>query len=251
MRYMLFGVRLTCLNAPSTAHRILAASRYRMPMRVSSLAVHGLMLAARNPQFRSVVNSFDLMCADGHPVRWLLNLKAKSRLTDRVCGTDLMELLCAECAAHDVGIYLYGGTQPVVTALARRLRERHPKLNIRGAEPSVFRDLTPQEDAALVERINSSGAGVVFLGLGCPLQEKFAQAHEDSIKPVQVCVGAAFEFLSGNKTRAPLWMQRYGLEWLHRVLHEPRRLGWRYLTSNALFCWLTLRWFLLGRSTQR
>lgn len=251
MKHSLFGVRLSAINTHSTAHRILAAARYRMPMTVSSLAVHGLMHAAQNSGYRTVVNSFDLLCADGHPVRWLLNLTAKSHLTERVCGTDLMDLLCAQCTTHGIGIYLYGSTPSVVSALSRRLQERYPKLNIRGAEPSVFRDLTLEEDQALVARINSSGAGVLFLGLGCPLQEKFAHARRNRIQPVQVCVGAAFDFLSGNKTRAPVWMQRCGLEWLHRLMQEPRRLGWRYLTTNSKFLWMTARWLLLGRSTLR
>jgi N-acetylglucosaminyldiphosphoundecaprenol N-acetyl-beta-D-mannosaminyltransferase len=251
MKHTLFGVRLCAINVHSTAHRVLAAARYRMPMTVSSLAVHGLMLAARNSTYRHTVNSFDLLCADGHPVRWLLNLKSKSRIGERVCGTDLMDLLCAQCATHEIGVYLYGSTPSVMSLLTRQLKEKYPKLSVRGAEPSVFRDLTAQEDAALVERINASGAGVVFLGLGCPLQEKFAYAHRNSIAPVQVCVGAAFDFLSGNKTRAPLWMQRFYLEWLHRLVQEPRRLGWRYLTTNSMFLWMTLRWLLLGRSSLR
>jgi exopolysaccharide biosynthesis WecB/TagA/CpsF family protein len=251
MKHSLFGVRLCAINAHSTAHRILAAARYRMPMTVSSLAVHGLMQAAQSSRYRHIVNTFDLLCADGHPVRWLLNLTSKSRLTERVCGTDLMDLLCAECARHGIGIYLYGSTPAVVAELTGRLRERHPKLIVRGAEPAAVRDMTPVEDQALVDRINSSGAGVLFLGLGCPLQELFAHAHRDRIQPVQVCVGAAFDFLSGNKARAPMWMQRSGLEWLHCLAQEPRRLGWRYLTTNTKFLWMTARWLLLGRSSLR
>jgi exopolysaccharide biosynthesis WecB/TagA/CpsF family protein len=253
MTQELFGVQLSRLNLEETARRIVTAAGIGLPMCVSSLAVHGLVCAARNPSFRAVVNAFDLLGADGHPVRWLLNLTSKNGLSERVCGTDLMALLCDRCATNGVGIYLYGSTHLVVEDLAGRLEERYPALVICGAEPSTFRDLdlSAEDDAALIERINSSGAGIVFLGLGCPLQECFAHAHRESIKPVQVCVGAAFDFLSGNKTRAPKWMQRHWLEWLYRLLQEPRRLGLRYLETNTLFVWLTLRRLLQHDTKQR
>lgn len=247
-RCSLFGVRLSVVDIDSVADSVLAAARSQLPMTVSSLAVHGMMLAVRDETFRAVVNSLDLLCADGHPVRWLLNRESKAQLARRVSGTDLMDLLCARCAAHGIGVFFYGSTPEVVSTLARRLGAKYASLIACGAEPSVFRALTRQEDRTLVERINSSGAGVVFVGLGCPLQEAFAHAHEDSIKAVQVCVGAAFDFLSGNKTRAPIWVQRCGLEWLHRLIHEPRRLGRRYLATNSLFLWMTLRSILRGRS---
>jgi N-acetylglucosaminyldiphosphoundecaprenol N-acetyl-beta-D-mannosaminyltransferase len=115
------------------------------------------------------------------------------------------------------------------------LIQKFPRLRIAGAEAPPFRRLTPEEDEAMVQRINASGAGLVFIGLGCPKQDHFAADHMDHIQAVQVCVGAAFDFHAGNKRTAPAWMQRRGLEWLFRLFQEPRRLWKRYLVTNTLF----------------
>jgi len=112
---------------------------------------------------------------------------------------------------------------------------RFPNLKIVGYEPSVFRQLTKEEDEDLVKRVNKSGAGIIFIGLGCPLQEKFAFEHKNKINAVQICNGAAFDFLSGEKKMAPKWMQRCSLEWFFRLLNEPKRLYKRYLITNTIF----------------
>ena len=239
-RFPLFGVPISSTTYEATTQLVIAKARERQPLGVTSLAVHGLVLAARDAEFRAVIESFDVAAPDGHPVRWLMNRAHAQALPDRVSGTDLMESICAMCALNGVGIYLYGSTEYVNTRLRHALETRFPQLRICGAEPSLFRPLTPTEDGELVARINSSGAGVVFLGLGCPLQERFAHAHRSLLTPVQVCVGAAFDFLSGNKARAPRWMRAHGLEWIHRTLHEPRRLLWRYLSTNTGFLWLLI-----------
>jgi N-acetylglucosaminyldiphosphoundecaprenol N-acetyl-beta-D-mannosaminyltransferase len=239
-RFRLFGVPISSTSCEETSRLAVEKARARERLCISSLAVHGLVIAAREPAFRRIVEEFDVLAPDGHPVRWLLNRLHKQRLSDRVCGTDLTLSLCWKCASEGIGIYLYGSTAEVNAALRHSLQSIFPKLKICGGEPSLFRPLTETEDRELVERINSSGAGVVFLGLGCPLQEKFAHAHRHLFTPVQVCVGAAFDFLSGNKRRAPRWMQARGLEWIHRALQEPRRLSWRYLSTNTNFLWLLI-----------
>lgn len=243
-RFRLFGVPISSTTYEATTQLVVAKARARESLCITSLAVHGLVLAARDAEFRTAMESFDVVAPDGHPVRWLLNRAHAQSLPDRVSGTDLMESICAACAVNGVGIYLYGSTDYVNARLRRALETRFPQLRICGAEPSLFRPLTPTEDGELVDRIHRSGAGVVFLGLGCPLQERFAYAHRRLLTPVQVCVGAAFDFLSGNKARAPLWMQTHGLEWIHRTVQEPRRLWWRYLSTNTGFLWLLLwhRW---------
>jgi N-acetylglucosaminyldiphosphoundecaprenol N-acetyl-beta-D-mannosaminyltransferase len=199
-----------------------------------------VVAATRDADYLACLEDFDVLAPDGHPVRWLMNRLYNLNLDDRVCGTDLMDQLCAESAAQHIGIYLYGSTTEVNAMLRARLQLLYPGLIICGSEPSAFRPLTPTEDQLLVERVNASGAGVLFLGLGCPLQEQFAHAHRRQFHAVQVCVGAAFDFLAGNKRRAPRWMQSRGLEWVHRAFREPRRLLWRYLSTNTGFLWLML-----------
>jgi N-acetylglucosaminyldiphosphoundecaprenol N-acetyl-beta-D-mannosaminyltransferase len=225
---------------------VLGMANTRQSMCVSSLAVHGLVLASRHAGFRRQVESFAILAADGQPVRWLMNCVCGFTLPERVCGTDLMDRVCAACASQGIGIYLYGSTAHVSARLHAKLCERYPALRIMGCEPSLFRPLSTEEDAVLVDRINASGAGVLFIGLGCPLQEQFAFVHRDRINAVAICCGAAFDFHAGEKGRAPRWMQDCGLEWLHRLLHEPRRLGMRYATTNAWFVWLVLRYHWRG-----
>jgi len=143
--------------------------------------------------------------------------------------------LCERAAAEGVSIYLYGGSPDVVEKLQSRLKQDIPGLQIAGYESPPFRELTTDEDAEMVERVNASGAGLMFIGLGCPKQDLFAYEHRDKVQAVQVCVGAAFDFHAGVKPMAPDWMQRYGLEWLYRLFQEPRRLWRRYLVTNTIF----------------
>ena len=157
------------------------------------------MIAVRDENFRNALNGFDMVCPDGHPVRWALNSLYKLKLKDRVYGPDLMLMLCRRAAAEKIPIYLYGSTPEVLDGLKENLSKRFPGLMIAGAESPPFRKLTAEEDKAIVERINASGARLVFIGLGCPKQELFAFEHKASIKAVQLCVGAAFDFLAGYK----------------------------------------------------
>jgi N-acetylglucosaminyldiphosphoundecaprenol N-acetyl-beta-D-mannosaminyltransferase len=132
-------------------------------------------------------------------------------------------------------VYLYGGTPSSLERLQEKLVARIPQLVIAGAESPPFRPLTPEEDVDVVARINASGAGLVFIGLGCPKQDHFAADHRDLIHAVQVCVGAAFDFHAGVVPMAPPWMQKRGLEWVFRLFREPRRMWKRYLVTNTQF----------------
>jgi N-acetylglucosaminyldiphosphoundecaprenol N-acetyl-beta-D-mannosaminyltransferase len=234
-KYPLFGVDVSCTTYDEVVNVVSAAAQCGRPGRVSALAVHGLMTGSAEAPFREALNDFEVITPDGQPVRVALNLLHRTNLTDRVYGPELMVRLCERAAAEEIGIYLYGSFAAVVDRLASQLVARFPRLRIAGAEPSIFRPLTPEEDDALVRRINESGAGMLFVGLGCPRQEWFAHEHRSTVIPVQVCVGAAFDFIAGNKPMAPQWMQQHGLEWLFRLAKEPRRLWRRYTYTNLSF----------------
>src|SRR5262249_23599663 len=132
-------------------------------------------------------------------------------------------------------IYLYGSSPATLSALKANLLRAFPDLEIAGVESPPFRPLTAEEDAQMVDRVNASGAGLMFIGLGCPKQDYFAAEHADRILAVQLCVGAAFDFLADTKPLAPLWMQRAGLAWVFRLYQEPKRLWKRYLVTNSVF----------------
>ncbi len=231
----LFGVAVSVTTYDDAISAILQSARAGVPAVVSCQAVHAVVTASCDPDLRAKVNQFDLVSPDGQPVRWALNLLHRARLRERVYGPELMRRLCRAAAEAGVPIYLYGGSPEVAQRLRDNLLEWFPALRIAGTESPPFRALSAEEDAALVERVNASGAGLVFIGLGCPKQDLFAHDHRDRLGAVQVCVGAAFDFHAGVKKMAPAWMQRCGLEWLYRLGQEPGRLWRRYLVTNSLF----------------
>lgn len=202
---------------------------------ISALAVHGVMTGALDPEHKFRLNDFDLLVPDGQPVRWVMNWLYGTKMAARVYGPELMRRICERAADEGASIYLYGSTGPVVTALAESLTRMFPRLNIVGAEPSAFRKLNPNERVSLQQRIRSSGASIVFVGLGCPRQEIFAYELRDELAVPVLAVGAAFPLLAGILPQAPSWMQRLGLEWLFRLLIEPGRLWRRYLLLNPAY----------------
>ena len=246
-KHELFATLVSATSYGQLVPLLLARAKAHTPTTVDHMPVNVLVKSATDPLFRASLNEFDVVAPDGQPVRWLLNLLHRAGLSDRVYGPKLMLRLCEAAAEQGVSIYLYGSTPPVLSQLRRSLIERFPALRIAGAESPPFRPLTLAEDAAAVARINSSGAGLVFLGIGSPRQEVFAHGHRQSIRAVQLCVGAAFDFVAGTKSMAPTWMQDRGLEWLYRLVTEPGRLWRRYLVTNTVFLLLLSRRMVLGR----
>lgn len=234
-RHNLMGVHVSATTYDQSVEAIVHAAHRHQPAVVSHHAVHALITASGNSDLRDAVNQFEIIAPDGQPVRWALNWLYGTGLKERVCGPELMLRLCNRAARDGIAIYLYGSSQAVIDALGEKLPRRFPGLKIAGAESPPFRELTPEEDEGVVERINSSGARIVFLGLGAPKQDIFAHEHRDRLNAVQVCVGAAFDFHAGTLKKAPPWMERSGLEWFYRLLREPRRLWRRYLVTNTIF----------------
>ncbi len=230
-----FGVQVTPTSYRDASDAIIECARHGQPGVVSCHAVHAVITASCDEELRRQVNTFDMITPDGQPVRWALNLLHGTGLKDRVYGPDLTLHLCRRAARDGVSIYLYGGSPEVVETLQHNLRKLCPGLEIAGYESPPFRKLTPEEDQEVIDRINASGAGLVFIGLGCPKQDVFAYEHRNSINAVQLCVGAAFDFHAGRKSQAPAWMQKRGLEWLYRLVQEPRRLWKRYLVTNSIY----------------
>jgi N-acetylglucosaminyldiphosphoundecaprenol N-acetyl-beta-D-mannosaminyltransferase len=211
--------------------------------------VHSLVTARLGPAFRQVIHRADLAAADGAPVAWMMR-RLGCTGQQRISGPDLMWRYFAAAAPRGEAIYLYGGEPQTLERLVERIRAEFPGLRIAGTWSPPFRDLTPEEDQAAVDRINASGAQTVWVSLGCPKQELWMTEHRDRIHAVQVGVGAAFAYHAGVIRRAPGWMQRNGLEWLHRLCSEPRRLWKRYALTNSLFI-LWAAWQLLLQPSQR
>ena len=195
---------------------------------------HMVMEAFDNPDFREVVNSSYLVTPDGMPLVWglrLLGIKG----AERVYGPALTPAVCKEASKRGIPVGFYGGSEVVLKRMIENLRSRFPGLKVAYAFSPPFRRLTDEEDKRVVREINSSGAKILFVGLGCPKQERWMYEHRDKINAVMLGVGAAFDFLAGVKPQAPSWMQNMGLEWFFRLITEPRRLWKRYLYHGPRF----------------
>lgn len=211
---------------------------------------HMVVITTQDQDFLRVVNEADMATPDGMPVAWMLR-RLGFREQQRISGANLMWRYSALAESRGDAVYFYGSTDATLSLLSARLRAAFPRLRIAGTYSPPFRALTAEEDAEDVARINESGAGAVFVGLGCPKQETWMAAHRGRIQAVMFGVGAAFEFHAGVINRAPLWMQNLGLEWLHRLCSEPRRLWKRYLVTNSLFILGAFRQLLFSRQKGR
>jgi len=231
------GVKVSRVDYSAAVDLIIAAATEQRSFGVSALAVHGLMEAYRHRAFADTLSRLDLITPDGQPVRWAMNLLGARELKERVYGPTLMLKVCERAAAKELPIFLYGSTQTVLDRLCRNLTSRFPRLIIAGLQADRFRDATPAEDSEDVWVIAESGARIVLVGRGCPRQERWVAAHLGKVQAPMLAVGAAFDFHAGTVPQAPRILQDYGLEWLFRLAHEPRRLWHRYLILNPLFVW--------------
>jgi exopolysaccharide biosynthesis WecB/TagA/CpsF family protein len=229
------GVLVDAVDYDGAIDRIVESAEAGTSLTVSALAVHGVMTGVMDSMHRYRLNHLDLVVPDGQPVRHALNWLHGAGLKDRVTGPILMVKLCKVAAERGIPIFLYGSKPEVLAALQARLKARFPKLIIAGAEPSKFRPLSPEEKAETVERIKATGAKITFVGLGCPRQEVWVYEYGEVLPMPMLAVGAAFDMHAGFLPYAPMLMQDAGLEWLHRLWHEPRRLWRRYLYLNPLF----------------
>ncbi|MEO6825130.1 MAG: WecB/TagA/CpsF family glycosyltransferase [Nitrosospira sp.] len=208
--------------------------------------VHSVITAGQDTEFGRIIEEADMATPDGAPIVWMLKRFGYSG-QQRINGPDLMWRYCEQAATRGESIYLYGGTTETLDILQRRLVEAFPSLRIAGVLSPPFRKLMDEENEAIVAKINASGARTVWVSLGCPRQEKWIAAQRGRIQAVMIGVGAAFDYHAGTIKRAPRWMQNAGLEWLHRLICEPRRLWRRYLLTNTLFIVLAARQLFLRR----
>ena len=229
------GVLVDPIDLETTLACVDRAARDGERCTISALAVHGVMTGALDKQHRGRLNKLDLIVPDGQPVRWALNLLYGAKLEERVYGPDLMLAVCRMAAKADYPIYLYGSRAEVLDRLTANLTSRIPGLQIAGREPSAFRTLSTDQRDQVVNRIQGSGAKIVFVGLGCPRQETWAHENGSQLSCPVIAVGAAFDFHAGTLDQAPARLQRYGLEWLYRLSKEPRRLWRRYLILNPVY----------------
>ena len=234
-RYDVLGVPVAAVDPARALATVEGWIARRKRRYVCHANVHGVMEARHDPALRAAYGGAGLVVPDGVPLVWVGRLLGHGTV-QRVYGPDFMLLLAARAAAARYRCFFYGGAAGVAEELAGALARRFPGLRTVGAEAPPFRELSPTEETDTLSRMNASGADIVWVGLGCPKQERWMAAYRPRLKaPVLVGVGAAFDFHTGRVAQAPRWLMPLGLEWLFRLLQEPRRLGRRYLLYNPLF----------------
>ncbi|MDD3905693.1 MAG: WecB/TagA/CpsF family glycosyltransferase [Candidatus Omnitrophica bacterium] len=231
----ILGICVSRLDYGSATEAIVSAAKEARPMRVAALAVHGVMEGFYDKELARQLNSFDMVTPDGQPVKWALNLLGAREVKERVCGPILMLKVCERAASEKLPVFLYGSRPEVLEKLRENLLKLYPELIIAGMQADRFREATPDEDKKDIAVINGSGARIVFVGRGCPRQERWIALHASTIRGAMIAVGAAFDFHAGMFKRPPKFLQDLGLEWVFRLAQEPKRLWRRYLLLNPLF----------------
>lgn len=205
--------------------------------------VHMLIEAHKNQLFANILNEAAIVTPDGEPLTWALKLKYGIN-QDRVAGMDLLPDLIEQTSLKKIPVFFYGGTVELLARTKEFLNHHYPDLLISGLISPPFRKLSVIEDEEIIQEINNSGAHLIFVILGCPKQEKWMASATGKINAVTIGVGGALPVFIGIQQRAPRWMQNAGLEWVFRLIQEPRRLFKRYAITNSLFIYLILKDYL-------
>lgn len=243
------GVPIDLVSWDSAVARISGWAKANESRYVCICNVHSVITARTDHTFSKVLSDADMATPDGAPLAWFMR-RSGSISQERINGPDLMLRYCSHAALVGEPIFLYGGQSHTLAKLKVELVSKFPGLRIAGAYSPPFRELTADEDNCIVDMINKSGAGTVWVSLGCPKQEGWMAEHRGRINAPMIGVGAAFDYHAGVLKRAPRWMQRNGLEWLHRLCSEPRRLWKRYFITNSIFIVLTGHHFIRSRSPE-
>jgi len=243
----ILGMRVDATNYNKATNQVIQWAKNNDSSYVCIANVHMTMEAYNNPKFKKLVNGADMVTPDGMPLVWTLR-RLGMKIDDRVYGPTLMLHICEAAEKHGIPIGLYGGSSETIEALKKNLKNKYAKIKIVYSYSPPFRSLTSEEDEQIITDINTSGVKILFVGLGCPKQEYWMNSHQKRFNLVMLGVGAAFDFHAGKIKQAPNWMQRTGLEWLFRLIMEPKRLWKRYLKHNPRFVVLiTLQLFKIWK----
>ncbi len=240
----ILGVNVAVSNYDEVIQRCLVWARQRRSRALFFAAVHMIMEAVDHPDFLLQLNSVGTVFPDGMPLVSSLHALGESSAR-QVCGPDFTVAMLTAAEEAGVSVGFYGGSESTLAALVSAVHRMHPALKVAYFESPPFRALTAEEDIAIVDRIIASRVQLLFIGLGCPKQEHWIVEHMGKVPALMFAVGAAFDFIAGNKRRAPRWMSRLGLEWLFRLASEPRRLAKRHLKHDPRFVFRFL-WQLLA-----
>lgn len=235
----ILGVQIAAINMKSALDYIQKNLEHLKGRYICISNVHTTVTGYEDEAYRKIQNESVLALPDGKPLSVLCRKRGFPD-ADRVTGPDLMEEIFKCSKEYGYKHYFYGGKPETLKILREKLTAQY-EIMIAGMEAPPFRELTEEEDRAVVDRINESEADFIWVALGAPKQERWMYAHRGRVQGLMIGIGAGVDYFAGNIKRAPMWMQKCSLEWLYRLIQEPRRLFKRYLVTNTKFIWLTAR----------
>lgn len=238
----ILGVQIAAIDMPETLQYIyshLAAWKHSGSY-ICVTNVHTLVYSCEHPDYMRIQNNAALALPDGKPLSIICKRKGYMGAA-RVTGPDLMTEIFKDSAANHLRHFFYGSTPETLEKLKRQLSEIYPELLIAGMYSPPFRTLTSFEKEKVIEQINQASPDIVWVGLGAPKQEQWMNEYYTHVHSLMIGVGAGFDYHAGNIKRAPLWMQRCCLEWLYRLIQDPRRLFKRYFYTNTKFIALMIK----------
>ncbi len=234
-----FGVRYSIGNQAEAETEILRRLGDLSGKYICFSNVHTLITAVENESYKTALNSSAYTFPDGAPVALKLRRNGEAG-AERVAGPDFMSGVFKRTSDGRCSHFFYGSSEEVLKELNKKLKSKYPDINIAGMYSPPYRQLSSEEDAEITEMINRSKADIVWIGLGAPRQEMFMYSHKGKINGLMAGVGAGFDYHAGTLKRAPRWMQKASLEWLYRLISEPKRLVKRYFITNTKFIWYCL-----------
>ena len=239
-KFRIISLNIDHVSFSESLEKVMRWGLAHRPAYVCFANVHMTIEAHQDAFFRDKINQASLVLADGKPVAVAGRL-LYGKKQERIAGMDFMPAVLSRANEQNARIFLYGSTPDVLDALQQKIKSDFKHVDVVGAIAPPFRPLSDEELSSDISQINRSGAHLVLVSLGCPKQEKWMSAHSEKINAVLLGVGGAFAVTAGLQKRSPVWMQRLGLEWLHRLLQEPSRLFKRYFITNTIFIFLLLK----------
>ncbi|MBD2196685.1 WecB/TagA/CpsF family glycosyltransferase [Calothrix parietina] len=233
-QHYILGMKVNVINYKDATRQVIKFAKARKSSYVFLANVHMVMEAYDSAEFRQIVNAADIVTPDGKPLSWSLQALGATN-QQQVCGRELTLQILKAAALSRISVGFYGSSKNVLSALVTKMKQNYPDINIAYAYSPPFRSLTPQEKDDVIQEIKSTGVQILFVGLGCPKQERWIAQHKNQIPAVMLGIGGAFDMLAGAKPQVPCWMQNIGLEWLFRLCLEPRRLWYRNFRHSPRF----------------
>jgi N-acetylglucosaminyldiphosphoundecaprenol N-acetyl-beta-D-mannosaminyltransferase len=235
----ILNINVDLISIEESIKKIINWAKQNKSSYICLLNVHMFMEAYDNQNFTDLINNANLVLPDGKPIQIAQKILGENT-SHHIRGYDLTLAVCDAASKKNLNIGFYGSSNKVLRNLKKNLYEKYPNIKINFLFSPPYRPLTIKEDNEIIKKINSSNISILFIGLGCPKQEKWMFTHINKINAVMFGVGAAFDFIGGNKKLAPKWAQKFALEWIFRLIEEPKRLYKRYLYNNPRFILLIL-----------